>query len=62
MGGMFSRPKPIVMPSVEEEPPEVVTEAIKGPADKPKRRKGKAETILTGELVPFGKAGKTLLG
>ena len=61
MGGMFSKPKPIIMPPVEEEPPEVVTEAIKGPADKPKKRKGRAETILTGELVPLNK-GNTLLG
>ena len=61
MGGMFSKPKRIQMPVVEE-PPEVVTEALKGPGDKPKKRKGRAETILTGELVPFGKQGKTLLG
>lgn len=61
MGGMFSSPKSMKLPVVEEEPPEVVTEAIKGEGDKPKRRKGRAETIITGELEPMGK-GKTLLG
>lgn len=62
MGGMFSTPKPIVMPEVKEEPPEVVTESLKGPADKPRRKRGYAETIITGELEPWGKPGKTLLG
>jgi hypothetical protein len=61
MGGLFSESKSIRMPEVEEEPPEVVTETMKGEGDKPKRRKGRAETILTGELVPTA-PGKTLLG
>ena len=61
MGGLFNTPKPIEMPPVEEEPPEVVTEALKGEGDKPKKRKGRAETIITGELEPQGK-GNTLLG
>jgi len=62
MGGMFSSPKSVKMPVVEEEPPEVVSETMKGEGDKPKKRKGRLETIITGELVPFGKEGKTLLG
>ena len=62
MGGLFGgTQKPIEMPPVEEEPPEVVTEALKGEGDKPEKRKGYAETIITGELAPEGK-GNTLLG
>lgn len=60
MGGLFSKPKPIVMPEVEE-PPEVVSEGIVGEGDKPRRKKGRAETIITGELEPVT-SGKTLLG
>ena len=60
MGGLFKKPEPIQMPEVEE-PPEVVTEALKGEGDKPKKRKGRAETIITGELAPEGMS-KTLLG
>lgn len=61
MGGLFSTPDSIKMPPVEEEPPEVVSETIKGEGAKPKRRKGRAETIVTGELEPATQ-GKTLLG
>lgn len=61
MGGLFGKPKSIKMPAVEEEPPEIVSESIKGEGAKPKRRKGRAETIITGELEPTTQ-GKTLLG
>lgn len=61
MSGLFKTPESIKMPVVEEEPPEIVSESIKGEAAKPKRRKGRAETIITGELEPVT-AGKTLLG
>jgi len=61
MSGLFPKPKPIVMPEVKKEPPEIVTEAMKGEGAKPKKRKGRAETIVTGELEPMT-AGKTLLG
>jgi hypothetical protein len=61
MGGLFSKPKPIVMPEVEKEPPEIVSEGIKGEGDRPRRKKGYPETILTGELEPVT-TGKTLLG
>lgn len=60
MGGLFSKPKPITMPEVKE-PPEIVTEGLKGPGDKPKKKKGRPETIITGELEPIT-TGKTLLG
>lgn len=61
MGGLFSKPKSIKMPPVAEEPPEIVSESIKGEGAKPKKRKGRAETIITGELEPITQ-GKTLLG
>jgi len=61
MGGLFSKPKPIVMPEVKEEPPEIVSEGIVGEGDKPRRKKGRSETIITGELEPYGISGKTLL-
>lgn len=61
MGRIFGTPRSIRMPEVEEEP-EVVSEAMKGEGAKPKKRKGRAETIVTGELEPFGVPGKTLLG
>lgn len=61
MGGLFKTPKPIEMPVVEEEPPEIVSETVKGEGAKPRRRKGRAETIITGELEPVTK-GMTLLG
>lgn len=58
MGGLFSKPKPIVMPEVRElEPPEVIAEETKPD----KVRKGRPETIITGELEPTT-TGKTLLG
>ena len=60
MGGLFSKPKPIKMPEVKE-PPEIVSEGIKGPGDKPRKKKGYTETILTGELEPET-TGQTLLG
>lgn len=60
MGGLFSKPEPITMPEVKE-PPEIVSEGVKGPGDKPRKKKGQAETILTGELEPET-TGKTLLG
>ena len=60
MGGLFSKPKPITMPEVKE-PPEIVSEGIKGEGDKPRKKKGYAETILTGELEPIT-TGQTLLG
>jgi len=60
MGGLFSKPEPMTMPEVKESP-EVVSEAIKGEGAKPKKRKGRAETIVTGELEPITQ-GKTLLG
>lgn len=61
MGGLFSKPEPIVMPEVKElEPPEVIAEE-KGRGDKPRKKKGMLETIITGELEPKT-TGKTLLG
>lgn len=60
MGGLFSKPKPITMPEVKEAP-EIVAEGIKGEGDKPRKKKGRAETIITGELEPTT-TGKTLLG
>lgn len=58
MGGLFSKPEPITMPEVKElEPPEIVAEETKPE----KRKKGYAETIITGELEP-ATTGKTLLG
>lgn len=60
MGGLFSTPEPITMSEVKE-PPEIVSEDIKGEGDKPRKKKGRAETILTGELEPET-TGKTLLG
>ena len=59
MGGLFPKPKPIVMPEVKElEPPEIIAEEIQ--PDK-KKRKGREETIITGDLEP-ATTGKTLLG
>jgi len=60
MTPLFPKPKPIVMPEVKE-PPEIVSEGVKGEGDKPRRKKGHEETILTGELEPVT-TGKTLLG
>lgn len=60
MSGLFSTPKPITMPIVKE-PPEIVSEGIKGEGDKPRKKKGYAETILTGELEPET-TKQTLLG
>jgi hypothetical protein len=60
MGGLFSTPEPMTMPEVRE-PPEIVSEGIKGEGDKPRKKKGYAETILTGELEPETR-GHTLLG
>lgn len=61
MSGLFKTPEPIKMPVVEEEPPEIVSESIKGEAAKPRRKKGYAETIITGELEPIT-TGQILLG
>jgi len=59
MGGLFSKPKPVVMPEVKElEPPEVIAEEI---SPEKKKKKGRPETIVTGELEPET-TGKTLLG
>ncbi len=60
MGGLFSKPKPITLPEVKE-PPEIVSEGIRGEGDKPRKKRGRAEQILTGELEPET-TGKTLLG
>jgi len=60
LSGLFSKPKPIAMPVIEELP-EIVSEGVKGEGDKPRRKKGHEETILTGELEPIT-TGKTLLG
>ena len=60
MAPLFPKPKPIVMPEVKE-PPEVVSEGIKGEGDKPRRKYGREDTILTGDLEPKT-TGKTLLG
>lgn len=48
------------MPIVKE-PPEIVSEGIKGEGDKPRKKRGREDTILTGELEPET-TGKTLLG
>lgn len=61
MGFLFGTPKAVTMPEVKKEPPEIVSEGIKGPGDKPKKKRGIEETIITGELEPET-TGKTLLG
>jgi len=60
MGGLFNTPEPITMPE-KKEPPEIVSEGIKGEGDRPRKKKGRAETILTGEVEPVT-TGHTLLG
>ena len=59
MGGLFRSPKTIAAPIV----PEVEPIPTVGDIDKParKRRRGRGETILTGELEPVT-TKKTLLG
>ncbi len=60
MGGLFKKPESITMPDIKE-PPEIVSEGIRGEGDKPRKKRGQAETILTGELEPET-TGQTLLG
>lgn len=66
MGGLFSKPKPITMPAVKPAPtisPEIVSEKMmKGPGARPRKKKGRAETIVTGELIPEITNKKYLLG
>lgn len=59
MGGLFKSPETIKAPIVPE--PEPIPTV--GDVDKParKRRRGRGETILTGELEPVT-TKKTLLG
>jgi hypothetical protein len=60
MGNLFSSPKSLKLPVVEEEPP-ITEDEIAGEESKKKRRKGRAETIITGDLEPIT-TKKTLLG
>ena len=63
MGGLFGRPKPIQMPIPKPalEPEVVSEEAKEAEAKKIGKRKGRPETIITGELEPVT-TKKTLLG
>lgn len=65
MGGLFKSPKTVTPPPVPEPEaiPTVTSEVSPEakPAAKKKRRRGRAETILTGELEPIT-TKKTLLG
>ena len=63
MSGLFRTPKPIQMPVPKPTPePEVVSEEAKeAEAKKAGKRKGRPETIITGELEPVT-TKKTLLG
>lgn len=57
MGGLFKKPETVKPPTVPD------VEAIPTVGDKParKRRRGRGDTILTGELEP-ATTKKTLLG
>lgn len=57
MGGLFKSPKTAKAPPV----PDVEAIPTVGDVKKPKRRRGRGETILTGELEPVT-TKKTLLG
>ena len=60
MGSLFSKPKTPDPPPVIEAPP--VPEVAEGDeVKKLKKRKGKLDTVLTGDLVPAA-TGHTALG
>lgn len=62
MGGLFGG-SPVKAPEVPPPPP--IPEADEGVSDEARRRmrrKGRKETIITGELVPEDVGKKTLLG
>lgn len=64
MGGLFSSPKSVKAPPVPKtEPlPEVIEGAEDEARKKARRRKGRKETFITGELVPEPMGKKALLG
>lgn len=60
LGGLFSKPKVPAPPPVPDPVP--IPEVEEGTAQKGQRkRKGAAQTVLTGDLVP-STTGRTLLG
>jgi hypothetical protein len=60
MGQLFSSPKSIKLPPIPE--PEAVPQLSGEEEEKPrKKRRGRTETIITGELEPVT-TKKTLLG
>ena len=63
MSGLFRTPKPIQMPipPITPEPEVISEEAKEAEAKKVGKRKGRPETIITGELEPVT-TKKTLLG
>lgn len=62
MGGLFSKPKSVKMPPVEEPEPLAVPETGDEEAKRTRRRKGKGKTIVTGELEPEFVGKQRLLG
>lgn len=59
MGGMFSKPKTVKPPPL---PPPAAVPEIEEEEIKPRRRRGRRETFVTGELEPVSIGRKTLLG
>jgi hypothetical protein len=61
MGSLFSKPSTPKPPAVQPIPP--VPELEEDEARRfMKKRKGRAQTVLTGDLVPADTGQKTLLG
>jgi hypothetical protein len=61
MSSIFSKPKPPPPPIVEE-PPALEEEDADAIRKSMRKRKGRAQTILTGDLVPADTGQTTLLG
>ena len=65
MGGIFSKPKKVDAPPAPPiEPPLTIEDTGAGDAERKKirRRKGRKDTFLTGDLVPSETGKKTKLG
>jgi len=64
MGGLFSKPKTVKPPVVEEAlpPPIEVEGSADSAAIQARARKGRKDTILTGELEPDERGGRKVLG
>jgi hypothetical protein len=61
MSSIFSKPKTPTPPIVEE-PPALEEEDADAIRKSMRKRKGRAQTILTGDLVPADTGQTTLLG